>query len=125
MRGLAAQDLIGARLTLHPSLRLLRSPHPVAGIWAAHQSQGEIVGPDRWEAEDVLVLRAEAQVLVHRLERGRYAFLYALLAGDTIEQAGEAALSEAPEFDLGSCLVGLLSASAVVDFILNRAGCEQ
>jgi hypothetical protein len=124
LRGLAAQDLIAARLMLHPSLRLLRSLHPVAGIWAAHQSEGEVVGPDRWEAQDVLVLRAETQVLVHRLAPGRYAFLNALLAADTIEEAGEAALSEAPEFDLGSCLIGLLSVGAVVDFILGSASRE-
>ena len=124
LKGLAAQDLIGARLTLHPSLRLLRSPYPMAGIWAAHQSQGEVVGLDRWEAEDALVLRAETQVRIHRMAPGRYAFLNALLPGSTIEEAGEAALFEAREFDLGSCVVEILSAGAVVGFILGGARCE-
>lgn len=121
LTGVAVQDLIGARLKLHPSARLLRSSHPIAGIWAAHQTQGEVIAPDRWEGEDVLVLRVDAQVVLHRLAAGRHPFLRTLLADATLEAAGEAALAQAPEFDLGSGLVGLLAAGAVVDIILDQA----
>lgn len=33
----APQDLAGTSLALHPSLAIVRSPHPIVSVWSAHQ----------------------------------------------------------------------------------------
>jgi hypothetical protein len=114
-------ELIEARLTLHPSLRLVRSPHPIAAIWTAHQGGGEHVDPPaQWEAEDVLVLRAETEVLTRLLPAGAHSFISALVSGETLAQAGAAGLSESEGFDLGRNLTELFTVGAVVDLHLGK-----
>lgn len=100
-------------LRLHPSLRLVRSAYPVASIWQAHQ-EADPVAPEDWGGEDVLVLRPDADVLVHRLPAGGLVFLEALQAGETVRAAAGAACGEAPGFDLGAMLVGLFAMGAVI-----------
>ena len=107
-------DLSDLRLTLHPSVGLVASPHPVVGIWAAHQTCGPVVPPDEWVAEDGMVVRPDADVLVHRLPPGGGAFAAAVLAGAPLGEAAEAGVAAAPAFDFGRSLVGLFQAGAVV-----------
>lgn len=114
-----SEDLIETRLGLHPSVRLVRSPYPVATIWAAHQEGSHIEPPALWEAEEVLVLRPEADVLMHRLPVGGHSFITALLAGQTLAEAGAAGLSECKDFDLGHNLIGLFDARAIVDLTIS------
>ncbi|MGK9237355.1 DNA-binding domain-containing protein [Inquilinus limosus] len=106
--------LLEAQLTLHPSVRLVRSVYPVATIWAAHQDGGRIVPPRPWEAEDVLVLRPDAEVLLYRLPAGVFAFASALLRGASLAAAAEDAIAEGEGFDLGQDLVGLFETGAIV-----------
>ncbi len=107
-------DLIEARLSLHPSVRLIRSAYPIAAIWTAHQGDGEVNGPEHWEGEDVLVLRPDAEVLIHCLPAGGYDFAAALLAGKALGVAAEAGLEAAGDFDIARNLTGLVSAGAVI-----------
>lgn len=119
-------ELIEARLGLHPSLRLVRSPYPIATIWAAHQGGDHVEPPAQWEAEDVLVLRPEADVLMHRLRVGGQRFVAALIAGKTLAEAGEAGASESKDFDLGANVAGLFAVGAIVDLVIgNRQGDHQ
>lgn len=104
---LRPEKLAASRLRLHPSLRLLRSPHPVATIWSAHQTAGDVIPPAGWEAEDVLVVRPQAEVRIHLLPAGGYEFVVALAAGSTVQVAAEAAQAHSAEFDAGDHLVGL------------------
>jgi hypothetical protein len=114
---LAHQDperLSRARLHLHPSLRLLRSPHPVATIWSAHQTAGEVNPPPVWEAEDVLIVRPHAEVKAHLLPSSAHDFIVALAAGATVDDAGAAARASNTDFNAGHHLVGLVELGAVV-----------
>lgn len=110
-------DLAGARIVLHPSTRIVRSHHPIASIWLAHQSAGAIAPPDEWRPEDILVVRPDADVLMHRLPAGGYSFVSKLLKGNSVGAATEAGLSEAADFDLGGNLIGLFRTGAVIDFV--------
>lgn len=113
-------ELIEARLTLHPSVGLVCSRYPIASIWLAHQGGDHVESPAQWEAEDVLVLRPEAEVFVHRLPAGGRGFVAALIAGSTLAEAGETGLSHSKDFDLGQNVAGLFAVDAIVDFVIGK-----
>jgi hypothetical protein len=109
---LEPETLAGMRIELHPSLRLLRSRYPVASIWSAHQpGAGEAVS--RWEAEDVLVVRPEAEVMVIALEPGQLTMFSGLAKGLDVATASALAADDDAGFDTGKALVALFSAGAV------------
>lgn len=115
--GSLSQDRIaGARLNLHPSTRLVRSPHPVASIWQAHQADAPAFAAEDWCPEDVLVVRPDGDVLMHRLPGGGFAFINALLECRTLMEAAEAGCDADAGFDPGAGLVGLLTLGVVVAF---------
>lgn len=114
------EELIDARFALHPSVRLVCSRYPIASIWSAHQGHDRVESPAHWEAEDVLVLRAEAEILVHRLPAGGQDFVAALIVGNTLAEAAEAGLSYSKEFDLGQNVAGLFAVGAIVDFVIGK-----
>jgi len=74
------------RFALHPAVRLVRSPHPIAAIWEANQpgadgcASGE--GPDH-----VVVTREAGEVRVGRLDPREWNFLAAIASGATLETA--------------------------------------
>jgi hypothetical protein len=107
--GLSPDDLLGRRLGLAPSLRLIRSRWPVHGIWAAHGGGG---GVPQMRAEDVVVLRAGFDPMPHLLPTGGGAFVAALLAGQSLGAAIDAA---GPGFDAGAALGLLLAQGAVAE----------
>jgi hypothetical protein len=106
----------GMAFELHPSARLVRSLHPVGTIWAAHQGEEEPRPPEAWTPEDLLVVRPEAEVLVHRLPPGGGAFVAALIAGRTLGEAVATACAESADFDPAQALAGLFRAGAVTGF---------
>ena len=105
--GLSADRLLGARLTLAPAVRLLRSRWPVWSIWQANSG-----GPDRpgTGPEDTVILRPAFDPVPHRLAPGAGAFLAALIAGETL---GTAAAQGGEELDLGG-IIGLLRSSGAI-----------
>jgi hypothetical protein len=109
------------RLALHPSVRVVRSSFPVATIWEAHQHPDAPIAVAAWAAEDVLVSRPAAEVLVHRLPPGGAAFAQALLHGDTLGAAAAMALTEASDFDLAGAIATLLRAGAIGDVLSPRS----
>lgn len=112
LRTLDASTLAQSTLALHPSLQLIRSRYPVATLWAAHQN-GNVSGVDLRIAEDVLIVRPEAEVSVHRVSRPAFAFVHALQLDEHIEGAARAALIEQPGFDAGAHLISLFSLGAI------------
>lgn len=106
--------LIEMRLTLHPSIQILRSVYPVADIWAAHQHANTVARPTRWDGQDVLVLRPDAEVQVHTLGPGVHTFISALLDRRCVQDAAEMACIGAAEFDAGESIVNLFGIGAVV-----------
>lgn len=106
-----AATLPFARLVLHPSCRVLRSPFDVHALWAAHQQEGDWPAIDIDRACAMLVLRDAAdEVLVIRLDEPAAAFVDALGAGATFAQA----LAHAPGLDLVATLALLLRHGAIV-----------
>ena len=110
LAALPPDNLGEARFRAHPSVRLLRSPHPAASIWAGHQGDGEPRGPAHWAAEDALIVRPDADVSLRILPPGGHDFAAALFAGQPLAQAA-APLAETG-IDPGVHLVGLIEAGA-------------
>ena len=113
---LSADRIAGARLKLHPSTRLVRSPFPVASIWQANQTDDPAIAADDWGPEDVLVVRPDGDVLMHRLPTGGFAFINALLECRTLTEAAEAGCDADAGFDPGAALAGLLTLGVIVAF---------
>jgi hypothetical protein len=113
--GQIADGAAEATLTLHPSLRVVRSPYPVVTIWQLAAREGEDE-PARLPAggEDALVARPRLDVEVRRLPEGGAAFVVALQDGATVAEASTRALDEAPSFDLAANLAGLMTSGAIV-----------
>jgi len=111
LAALAPERLAGARLTPHPALRVVTSPHPVVSIFAANRGTGP-VGRIEAVAEDALVTRPGLDVAVRCLPPGGASFLAHLAAGEPLATAAEAALAFSPAFDLAASIAGALEAGA-------------
>jgi hypothetical protein len=110
------ESLTEMGLTLHPSLRILRSLYPIADIWAAHQHPGAVTPPSNWDGQDVLIVRPDAVVQLHVLGPGVFAFVRALLDRLCVHDAAQAAFADSSQFDPGRSLVDLFGLGAVVAF---------
>jgi Putative DNA-binding domain len=113
LAALDGERLLRQGAKLHPAARLLSSVHPVHGIWAAHQGDGEPLPPSRWEGECVLITRPDVQVHVQRITAAEHTLLTQLAAGAPLECAAEAALAQDPTFDLGASLLRMVAAGAI------------
>jgi hypothetical protein len=100
------------RMALHPSLRVLRSAHPVVSLWSAHQAEdtAAALGAIDFSEEAALVLREGLEVGIQRIEPGAAAFVASLMQGAAF---GEAAAAAGP-FDLAATLGMLLRSGAVI-----------
>ncbi|MCB2116144.1 MAG: putative DNA-binding domain-containing protein [Rhodobacteraceae bacterium] len=107
LQALSPEAFMTARLTLAPATRLLRSGWPVHAIWSANMRGTP--PPSKAVAEDVLITRPEFDPEPHLLPAGAAPFIAALLAGETVGSA----LDAAPEFDLTATLGLLIGARAV------------
>jgi hypothetical protein len=114
LAALAPAELPRSQIELHPAVRLLRFATPAASIWAAFQSDSRPVPPGRSQGEDVLLVRPEADVSVHVLPPGGYAFATRLRDGSTLAGAADALPS--PE-DFGAHIVGLVESGAVASIM--------
>lgn len=101
-------------LVFVPGTALVRSHHPVASIWLAHQPEAG-GGDERFAAvrqafaagrgEAALVCREGFKPVVHRLADGEAAFVQALLEGQSL---GEALSRNVVEIDFSTWLVRAL-----------------
>lgn len=98
------------RLTMHPTLGVVRSRWPVAAIVMANRQSADPppIDLDRG-GEDVVVVRPASDVLMAVLPPGGADFLAAVQAGHPLCQATEAAQAVAPSFDLSAMLLDALS----------------
>jgi hypothetical protein len=116
--GIAPQSVGALRLTLHPSLQILRSRYPVVTIWAMNADEMEPGPIDDSAAEDALVLRPALDVIVRGLPPAGAAFLLALQDGVTLAEAAGRAAAEDVRFDLTANLAGLIGSGAVTALAL-------
>ena len=119
--GNIAPEAIGSlRLALHPSLEIVRSPHPVVTIWSMNAGEAKLRPIDENVAEDALILRSDLEVTVRALPLGGAAFIAALLSGADLAEAAERAAGEDARFDLTGNLAGLIGSGAVIDFLSSE-----
>jgi len=117
----ASEGAAEARLALHPSLRVVRSPYPIITVWELGARDGEDE-PARLPAdgEDALVVRPKLDVEVRRLPEGGATFVLALKEGASLQEAAARAIDDAPAFDLAANLAGLVASGAVVAWARER-----
>lgn len=117
---IAPDSLPFARIVRHPSAALIRSAYPAGSIWGAHQYDTVSV-PAEWRPETILVVRPGLDVQVHIVPQQDAGFAGALLAGEPIGEAAQAAVHE-DGFDFGAAIVGLVSLGAFAGLDFNRKG---
>lgn len=116
-RALAHADALPtARIRLHPSAGILRSPYAVFSLWAAHQGALDIGALDPDRAEEALVVRPHWEVLVVPLRPGAGRFIELIGDDAPFGQSALAASREQPGFDLAAALADLIRAGAVIAF---------
>lgn len=108
---LSPEALLSARLVPHPAASMFHSAFPVGSIWAAHQVE-MVVAPSHRTAETVLIARPATEVSLHIIPATDVPFALALLAGEKVAAAAQAALSSQPDFDFGAAFAGLISLGA-------------
>lgn len=100
--------LMGARITLAPTLRLIRSPWPIHAIWQATVDGGPLPAGG---AQDVIVLRPDYDPHPHVLPDGGGVLIEHLMNGATLATALSAA---GPDLDLTAILTLLLIRGAII-----------
>lgn len=95
-------------LTLHPSCRVVASPHPIVDLW-----RDEAAGAGSQQA---FVHRMGLEVRVRSIDTGTHAFVAALVRRRTLKDAFEAALAADAGFDLGAALTTLAHEGALAGF---------
>jgi hypothetical protein len=113
-----AQDQGRVAFRPHPSVRLLRTHHPVDDIWRAVLARDDrALAALDLSAGPVLLLveRGDDSIEVNRLEEPAWRFLAALCAGESLGAAVEAAR----EIDTSSTLAAHLAAGRFVAFTLS------
>lgn len=113
--GRAPEEIAAARLTPHPSLRLLDFATPALSVWQAAQKGVEAAIPSG--RERVVIVRPVETVALRAAAPGPFAFVTALAAGAGIADAA-AAGAEAqtgPAFDLSAALADSFAAGFFTD----------
>jgi hypothetical protein len=121
-RSVGQERLADIRLTLHPSLRLTQSNYPALSIWRMNVDGGTPGPIDLNSGEDAMIIRPEAEVVVHQLPPGAAAFIKILDEGKTPATAAIAALEATPHADLEGFIRGLITSGAFTAFDLAETG---
>jgi len=116
-QALDAGSLRDARITLQPSMQILRSQYPIVTIWAMNSGEAELRPIDHWRAEDALVLRPNLDVEVRVLPAGGAVFLAALAAGAPLAEAAASAKTDHPDFDLTANLAELIGVGLAINLV--------
>lgn len=123
--GLDPHHIGALRMTLHPSLQILRSRHAVVTIWAMNAGETGLASVDPDMPEDAVILRPEFDVTVRTLPSGGAAFLLALAQGTTLADAAGRAVADDAGFDIAANLAGLIGAGGVAAFTLADASAPE
>lgn len=88
-------ELSTAKITLHPSLQLLQSTHPILDIWHANQDDADNKKTiDINEPQYVLVVRPLYSVSTYTIDECSYYFIHYLQSGCTLQEAISRLLNE-------------------------------
>lgn len=103
-------SLAHVRFVPHPAARIVRSRYPAVAIFAMNRADGPVSPLCSSDAEDALVTRPDEDVIVSRLPAGGAGFLIALIEGEPLGAAAEAAFEETDSFDVPANLAAMISA---------------
>ncbi|MBO0733404.1 MAG: putative DNA-binding domain-containing protein [Methylocapsa sp.] len=107
--------------TLHPSIEILSSPHPIVTIFAMNTGTMDLAPIVDWHGEHALILRPEYEVEIRRISAGQAAFLRSLAKKNPLGEAISAALAAEANFDPANSIALLFSRLAIA-MVRNGAG---
>jgi hypothetical protein len=112
------------RLTLHPSLRVVRSPFPVVDLWRMNLDGGSPAAIDIFRGgEQALVIRPDAEVEVRTVTAGAATFIQCLAGGASVAVSTSSAQDADPGFSLAHVLGQLFTVDAIIGWRLeDRSG---
>lgn len=105
--------LLKARFTTAPAATILASRWPIHAIWTRHMDGNDSPLPQG--GQTVLVSRPAMDPVVENLQPAAAEFAGALIAGQTLEQAADAAAALEPTHDLAASLQHLLARGVLTD----------
>ncbi len=111
--GLIGDNSDRARLVLHPSARLLSSPHPIHAIWRHNREKREEPLRLQPRGEQILILRPEGEVKVEAINLTTFQAIKAIAEGTCLGPAIEAAIEKHPGASITG-IVQLIATSGVV-----------
>ncbi len=109
--------LPGLRVRFDPAFLLLSSRYAIVSIWSAHQERGTLGGVDPLIPEHAWIQRHGHAVRVQSVGHGEMEFSAALLRGETLHSAADAAHDAEPGFNFSAGLVALLERRVIVGFV--------
>ena len=112
LSGLDDGGLGETRFAAAPATRLVQSVFPLVTIWQAARNGEQPRFDNAPQAQWALVTRPDYAVGVQALDPAAGQFFAALIAGDTLVTAAEAALAADPGFDFAGALGLVLSSGA-------------
>ncbi len=114
------------RLTLHPTVRIVRSRFAALTIWQLNVTAADLPStPLNAGGEDALICRPEAQVCARAMPEGGAEFVAALAAGEPLARAAERAACACARFDLAEHLTALLEGGLIIDARLQSPPAAQ
>ena len=117
LAGMSPDVLMSLKVGIAPAVELLRSDWPLHDIWR-FATQPDAPKP-RAEAQDVLITRPEFDPIAQPLHPGGADWIDALIQGQSIGAAYEAALQASPDFDLSQPLTLLLEGGGLTDLMIS------
>ncbi len=114
---LSPEATASVRFAAHPAFALVRSSYAVATIFTVNRAEAEPGRVNAGIAENALVTRPGLDVQVRQVPDGVAAFIVALAAGETLQDASEAASDEAADFDLSSAIVAALESGTFTSVV--------
>lgn len=113
-------DLPDQRFIVHPATCVIRSRFAAVSIFSANRLSDTVPPIDPGVPEDGLITRRDTDVEIRHLPPGAAVFFNALIDGNPLGSAAEAAASEAEDFDLASAIGAMLEAGVFSDLADRR-----
>lgn len=104
--------------SLHPTLRLVRSTFPALTIWQMNQPGCSAAPVNLDVAEDVMLVRPDADVEIRAMPPGAFEFVSALAEGRCLADAAKEGLRADERFDLAGNIQDLIAIGALANWHL-------
>jgi len=112
--------LADAVLLTHPAARIVRSSFSAVTIFSANRDEITPGLIDASIAEDALITRPDADVVVRRLSAATAVFMTNLMAGRPLGEAAVSAFQYSPSFDLAANIAGLIETGTFVSIATRQ-----